>query len=184
MEQILLEAALRHMLDRKVIQDSQHGFTKGKSYLTNLVAFCDRMTTSMDKGRAMNVIYLDFCKAFDTILHKILLSKLERYRFGGWTARWMRNWLDGHIKRVVGIKCTLSKFEDDIKLSGVFAKPEGGDAFQRDLDRLERWAHVNLMKFNETKCKVLHMGQGNLWYQYRLGNEGIESSHAEKDTRY
>jgi len=82
---------LKHMEDRVAIRDSQHGFIKNKSCLTNLVAFYKGATASVDKGRAMDVIYLDLCKPFDMVPHNILTSKSEIDQCDGWTVIWIRN---------------------------------------------------------------------------------------------
>ncbi|GAB0202198.1 mitochondrial enolase superfamily member 1 [Grus japonensis] len=71
MEQLILRVNYKHVEEKKVVRTGQHGFTKGKSCLTNLIAFYDGMTAWMDEGRAVDV---DFSKAFDTISHNILID--------------------------------------------------------------------------------------------------------------
>ncbi|CAM4557775.1 unnamed protein product [Caretta caretta] len=101
MEQVLKKSILKHFEERKVIRNSQHGFTKGKSCLTNLIAFYDEITGSMDEGKAVDVLFLDFSKAFDTVSHSIPASKLKKYGLDEWTIRWIESWLDCRAQRVV-----------------------------------------------------------------------------------
>ncbi|CAM4559692.1 unnamed protein product [Lepidochelys kempii] len=101
MEQVLRESILKHLEERKVIRNSQHGFTKGKSCLTNLIAFYDEITGSVDMGKAVDVIYLDFSKAFDTASNSFPASKLKKYGLDEWTIRWIESWLDRQAQWVV-----------------------------------------------------------------------------------
>ncbi|KAK4810682.1 hypothetical protein QYF61_007482 [Mycteria americana] len=80
-----------------------------------------------------------------------------------------------------GVECTISKFADDNKVGGAFDSLEGQEALQRDLDRLEHWAIINGMKLNKSKCRILHLGWSNAGHKYKLGEEWLESSPAERD---
>lgn len=63
----------------KVLRSNQYGFTKSKSCLTNLIAFYDEETPWMDKERALDIVYLDYRKVFNTVSLNILVGKLRMF---------------------------------------------------------------------------------------------------------
>ena len=83
------------------IRPNQHGFTTGRSSLTNLISFYDKVTRLVIEGQAVDVVYLDFSKAFDTVPHNILVEKLAAHGLDGCTLCWVKHWLDSQAQRVV-----------------------------------------------------------------------------------
>ena len=101
MEQLILEVISERVEEKKFVRSSQHYFTKGKSCLTNAKAFPDGMTGWVDEGRAVDVVYLDLSKAFDTASRNLLIGKLRQFGLHECTVRWIENWLNGRAQRVV-----------------------------------------------------------------------------------
>jgi len=79
MERFILSALVRHVKDNQWIRPSQHGFRKCRSCLNNLIPFYDKVTRLVDEGKAVDVVYLDFTKAFDSASHSILPEKLAAH---------------------------------------------------------------------------------------------------------
>ena len=100
----LLEAIIRdHMMDylvkHKLINASQHGFLKARSCLTNLLCFIEEITKWMDEGSSVDVIYLDFQKAFDKVPHQRLI--LKAHGMGNSIINWIEQWITDRRQRVV-----------------------------------------------------------------------------------
>lgn len=80
MEQLILQIICRHIKEETITRSSQHGFTKGRSCLTNLINFCDEVTGPIGEERAEYVVYLEFSNAFDSVFGKILIDEFGTYR--------------------------------------------------------------------------------------------------------
>ncbi|KAK4807503.1 hypothetical protein QYF61_023726 [Mycteria americana] len=185
--------------DSQVIRPIQHGFMNGRCCLPTLFSFYDKVTPLVDEGKAVDVVYLELRKAFDTISHSILLEKLAAHGLDGCTLCWVKNWLDDRAQRVVvnGVKSRWWPVTGDVPQGSVL----GTVLFNiiiNDLDEGIEWTcskfaddnswagalislRANCMRFNKAQCWVLHLGHNKPMQLYRLGGEWLESCLAEKD---
>ena len=99
-ESIMRDAIVCHLEDKLLIGNSQHGFRKGRSCLSNLLSFLDKVTGSLDSGDNVDVVFLDFAKAFDKVPHKRLILKLESHGVSGKVLHWIKEWLHKRRQRV------------------------------------------------------------------------------------
>ena len=110
MEAIVRDAIIQHLEDNALIQASQHGFMRRKSCLTNLLEYLEVLTKLVDEGHSLDIIYLDFAKAFDKVPHKRLVLKLEAHGISGKVLRWLEDWLSEREQRtVLNGKCSQWK---------------------------------------------------------------------------
>ena len=101
MESCVYDDAIDHLLTNQLLASSQHGFLRNKSCLTNLLQFLEVITEAVDNGDAVDLIYLDFAKAFDKVPRMRLISKLRAHGIEGKVLQWIKSWLTGRRQRVV-----------------------------------------------------------------------------------
>ncbi|KAF4788852.1 hypothetical protein TURU_156663 [Turdus rufiventris] len=183
LERIILDIITKHVKEKKVIGSSHHEFTKRKSCLTNLrigYPMCYGVIRWDNEEREVDVVCLDFSRAFDIVSHNILLDKLRKCGqcipqgsiLGPASFNLLISYLDKEIK------CNLSKGAQTGRMADT---SEGSAAIQWDFERLESWVERNLMWFNKGKCRVLHLGKNNLKFECGLEANPLESSSMEKD---
>ena len=101
METIITHAIRDHLEKNNLILPSQHGFRSKRSCLTNLLEFFHEVVLDYDNCGAVDIIYLDFQKAFDSVPHQRLITKVRALGINGQIAAWIENWLSGRKQRVV-----------------------------------------------------------------------------------
>lgn len=100
-EMIDRDAIVEHIERHELLRPSQHGFSRGRSCVTNLLEFQNCLTKWLDEGSPFDVFYLDFARAFDKVDHRRLMIKVEAFGIHGKLLEWIGEWLRGRRQKVV-----------------------------------------------------------------------------------
>ena len=100
MEKVIRDAIITHLLSNHLLSQNQHGFTPGRTCATQLLCVLEEWSRWLDEGKVIDVIYLDFKKAFDSVPHERLLLKLEAHGLEGKLLNWIRAFLTGRVQSV------------------------------------------------------------------------------------
>ena len=101
LETLIRDKLVNHLEENNLLKNTQHGFRNKRSCLTNLLDFFYDILNHYDESKAVDIIYLDFQKAFDKVPHKRLMIKLKSLGIQGEVLRWIENWLSNRKQRVV-----------------------------------------------------------------------------------
>jgi Reverse transcriptase (RNA-dependent DNA polymerase)/Endonuclease-reverse transcriptase len=217
----LIKEKLMDFVDRNgILTRHQHGFVQQRSCLTNLLETLEAWTEELDSGYGVDVLFLDYRKAFDSVPHRRLIEKLRNLGIRSNLLRWIESFLTDRTMRV-GVRGTFSNwirvlsgvpqgsvlgpllfllfvndlpdwvvsnlkmFADDTKLWRALKLEGDSRALQEDLDSLSEWSSRWLLKFNPSKCKLMHVGHRMPTEYYMQDDSGsrvkIEEVDEEKD---
>ena len=100
-EKVIRKRLVSFMEEHELFNDYQHGFRAGRSCLSQLLAHFDHITRQLEEGKSVDVIYLDFSKAFDKVDIGLILRKLKSHGIGGKLGCWLHGFLTGRMQCVM-----------------------------------------------------------------------------------
>ena len=100
LESFIRDSIINHMDELHLFSDCQHGFRRRRSCVTQLLEVMEHLTNFFDEGEAVDIIYFDFRKAFDSVPHQRLIAKLKSYGITGNIVNWISDFLTGRTQRV------------------------------------------------------------------------------------
>ena len=167
-------------------------------------------TKALDNGESIDVVYLDFMKAFDTIPHKRLISKRKSYSIEYYTLRWIQAFLSDRVQQVnvnitsgilqgsvlgpilfvlykndlpENIVSNVYMFADNTKVFKTINSPDDQHTLQNDLDYLVSWSSQWLSRFHPNKCNLMHIGktvQQEYAYNMKIDNTAHKLGEIEE----
>ena len=108
MEKFVKDSVMRHIISNGMLSPKQYGFISGRSTTTQLLRYLDECVENVVKGEVVDTIYLDYAKAFDTVPHRRLISKLDSYGIKGNIQNWIKDFLSER-SQVVKVNGKASK---------------------------------------------------------------------------
>jgi hypothetical protein len=108
MEGLIREVMMQYLVSNNLLVSQQHGFVPKKACVTDLLETVDNVTSELAIRKPVDLVYLDFAKAFDTVPYKRLLVKLEAYGIDDQLCAWVRDFLSDRKQRVV-----MGEFESE-----------------------------------------------------------------------
>ena len=163
MESCIRDDIVKHLEVNNLINSSQHGFMRRKSCTTNLLEFLEKLTMEVDQGNCMDILYLDFAKAFDKVPHRRLVEKVKAHSIQGKVLNWIRSWLSNRKQRTVlnGEASEWGAVHSGVPQGSVLG-PLAFVLFINDID--EAANNISIMnKFaDDTKCGQVIKGEADI----------------------